>query len=241
MPRTCMSHHLCSQEFLCYKCLSFWVCRQLDMQKSAINSWKNALTVISWRYYTVPHMKQLRPLSGARIHFDWLTRFRLRATIDHHGPSIHSGHYTASINCGEKHSIATITQLRSLELLTIKLIISSLYVNSNWSYGPETVKLGFDLCDPDLWPWPFAWTSLLSLVIIGNTSWKFHDDRNMVKKVWWTDRRTDRQTDWTIHKAAWSQLKTRDTKGINEGGVIWNSKTVYTSVNTVSLFTEKAL
>ena len=25
--------------------------------------------------------------------------FSLRATIDHHGPSIHSGHYTASINC----------------------------------------------------------------------------------------------------------------------------------------------
>ena len=26
-------------------------------------------------------------------------KFSLRATIDHHGPSIHSGHYTASINC----------------------------------------------------------------------------------------------------------------------------------------------
>ena len=29
-------------------------------------------------------------------------RFSLRATIDHHGPSIHSGHYTASINCCKK-------------------------------------------------------------------------------------------------------------------------------------------
>ena len=48
-------------------------------------------------------------------------KFSLRATINHHGPSIHSGHYTASINCCEKkHSIATITQLRSLELLTTK-------------------------------------------------------------------------------------------------------------------------
>ena len=26
-------------------------------------------------------------------------KFSLRATIDHHGPSMHSGHYTASINC----------------------------------------------------------------------------------------------------------------------------------------------
>ena len=29
-------------------------------------------------------------------------KFSLRATIDHHGPSIHSGHYTASINCCKK-------------------------------------------------------------------------------------------------------------------------------------------
>ena len=47
-------------------------------------------------------------------------QFSLRATINHHGPSIHSGHYTAFINCCKKHSIATITQLRSLELLTAK-------------------------------------------------------------------------------------------------------------------------
>ena len=31
-----------------------------------------------------------------------LLKFSLRATIDHHGPSIHSSHYTASINCCEK-------------------------------------------------------------------------------------------------------------------------------------------
>ena len=30
-------------------------------------------------------------------------------------------------------------------------IISSSYVNSNLSYSPETVKLGCDLCDLDLW------------------------------------------------------------------------------------------
>ena len=43
-------------------------------------------------------------------------KFSLRATIDHHGPSIHSGIYIASINCCKKHSIATIRQLRSFEL-----------------------------------------------------------------------------------------------------------------------------
>ena len=29
-------------------------------------------------------------------------KFSIRATIDHHGPSIHSGHYTAFINCCKK-------------------------------------------------------------------------------------------------------------------------------------------
>ena len=30
-------------------------------------------------------------------------KLSLQATIDHHGPSIHSGHYTASINCCKKN------------------------------------------------------------------------------------------------------------------------------------------
>ena len=45
-------------------------------------------------------------------------KFKLRATIDHHGPSIHSGDYTASINCCEKkHSIATTTKTPLLHML----------------------------------------------------------------------------------------------------------------------------
>ena len=78
-------------------------------------------------------------------------------------------------------------------------------MNSNWSYSPETVKLGCDLCDLDLWPWPFAWTLLLSLVIT---------PENFMMIRWWehsqkgvTDRRTDRRTENTICRAAWSQLK----------------------------------
>ena len=77
-------------------------------------------------------------------------------------------------------------------------------MNSNWSYSPETVKLGCDLCDLDLWP--FAWTLRWSLVIT---------PENFMMIRWWehsqkgvTDRRTDRQTKNTICRAAWSQLKT---------------------------------
>ena len=59
-------------------------------------------------------------------------KFSLRVTIDHHGPSIHSGHYTASINCCKKHSIATITQLRSLELLIAKTPLLHMLYYMNW-------------------------------------------------------------------------------------------------------------
>ena len=58
--------------------------------------------------------------------------FNLRATIDHHGPSIYSGHYTASINCCKKHSIATIAQLRSLESLTAKTPLLHMLYYMNW-------------------------------------------------------------------------------------------------------------
>ena len=59
-------------------------------------------------------------------------QFSLRATIDRHGLSIHCGHYTASINCCKKHSIATITQLRSLELLTAKTLLLHMLYYMNW-------------------------------------------------------------------------------------------------------------
>ena len=69
----------------------------------------------------------------------------------------------------------------------------------------------------DLWPWPFAWTLVWSLVIT---------PENFMMIRWWehsqkgvTDRQTDRQTDGrkiTIHRAAWSQLKT-----LNSGQNQW--------------------
>ena len=57
-------------------------------------------------------------------------------------------------------------------------IFSSSYVNSNWSYSPETVKLVCDLCDLDLWPLTSNFCKDVTFVI-GNKSWKFHDDTMM--------------------------------------------------------------
>ena len=93
-------------------------------------------------------------------------------------------------------------------------------MNSNWSYSPETkiwvvtsVTLTFDL-----WPWPFAWTLPWSNVITPENfmmiRWCEHSQKGVTDGQ--TDRRTDRRTDGqtdrrtenTIHRAAWSQLKT---------------------------------
>ena len=65
-------------------------------------------------------------------------------------------------------------------LLQALCIISSSYVNSNWSYSLETVKLGFDLCDLDLWPLTLTFCMALTLVIgYYINSWKFYDDTIM--------------------------------------------------------------
>ena len=55
----------------------------------------------------------------------------------------------------------------------------------------------------DLWPWPFAWTSLLSMVLTPDNfmmiRWWKHSEKGVTDGP--TDRRTDRQTDWlTIHR-----------------------------------------
>ena len=81
----------------------------------------------------------------------------------------------------------------------------------NWSYSPEMAKLGFHLCDLDLWPLnlTFAVALLLSLAIIPENfmmiRWWEHSEKGVTDGG--TDGQMDRQTDWTFHRAAWSQLK----------------------------------
>ena len=57
----------------------------------------------------------------------------------------------------------------------------------------------------DLWPWAFAWTSLWSLVITPENfmmiRWWEHSQKGVM------DGETDRRTENTIHRDAWSQLK----------------------------------
>ena len=104
----------------------------------------------------------------------------------------------------------TLKNNRAPLLSNIKLYVSfhhhmriqtGVTVRKRLSWVLTSVTLTFNL-----WHWPFAWTSLLSLVIT---------PENFMMIWWWehsqkgvTDRRTDRRTENTIHRAAWSQLKT---------------------------------
>ena len=70
-----------------------------------------------------------------------------------------------------------------------------------WLNGVMTsVTLTFDL-----WPWPLAWTLCLSIAITpGNfrmIQWQEHCQKGV------TDGQTDRQTEISVLRAAWSQLK----------------------------------
>ena len=89
-------------------------------------------------------------------------------------------------------------------------------MNSDWSHGPETAKWDHDLCNLDLSPLTLAFCMDITSVI-GNHFWKFHDD-TMRGTLWkrchrQTDRQADRQTEITIPRAAWSQLKTHERCG----------------------------
>ena len=80
-------------------------------------------------------------------------------------------------------------------------------VRKRLSWVLTSVTLTFDL-----WPWSFAWTSLLTMVITSENfmmiRWWEHGEKGVTDRRTdgRTDRRTDIRTDWTSHKAAWSQL-----------------------------------
>ena len=69
-------------------------------------------------------------------------------------------------------------------------------VRKRLSWVVTSVTLTFDL-----WPWPFAWTLLWSLVIT---------PENFMMTRWWEHSQkgvTDRRTETTICRAAWSAAK----------------------------------
>ena len=87
----------------------------------------------------------------------------------------------------------------------------------------------------DLWPWPFAWTLPWSVVITPENfmmiRWWEHSQKGVTDRQ--SDGQTDRQTENTIHRAAWSQLKINYT---THGA--YSKKTPYYNTNTNKSFNE---
>ena len=108
----------------------------------------------------------------------------------------------------------TLKNNREPLLSNIKLCISFLHhkwiqtgvtVRKRLSWVVTSVNLTFDL-----WPWPFAWTLPWSVVITPENfvmiRWWEHSQKGATDRQ--TDGQTDRRTENTIHRTAWSQLKT---------------------------------
>ena len=77
-------------------------------------------------------------------------------------------------------------------------------VRKRLSWVLTSVTLTFDL-----WPWPLAWTLLLSMVITPENfmmiRWPEHSQKGVTDRQ--TDRQTDGRTERSVLRAAWSQLK----------------------------------
>ena len=94
----------------------------------------------------------------------------------------------------------TLKNYRASLLSNIKLPVS--FHHHLWIQTGATVRKLLS------WFWPLTLTFCMDLIlVIGDNSWKFHDDENIVKKVWQAVRLTDGRTENTIHGAAWLQLK----------------------------------
>ena len=81
-------------------------------------------------------------------------KFSLRATIDHHhGPSIHSGHYTASINCCKKTfycSDHTITEFGIIDSKNSSTAYVTLYGLIDTWFSDSNRRVG-------VWSLPWRW------------------------------------------------------------------------------------
>ena len=89
-------------------------------------------------------------------------RLSQRPAINHHGPSMHSAHYPASITFVKKNSIATTTKLRSLKLLIAITPLPHIFHFINWStYVLDSNRM------MGVWLLPWRWRIFSVLLIAG--------------------------------------------------------------------------
>ena len=139
--------------------------------------------------------------------------FYATSSFVHHFVAI--GEFKLEFQSGNAQSGSNLTLFRTVWPWNLTYDLEQMWIQTGvrvrkrLSWVLTSVTLTFDL-----WPWPFAWTSLLTMVITPENfmmiRWWEHGEKGVTDRQTdgRTDRRTDGRTDWTSHIAAWSQLKT---------------------------------
>ena len=82
-----------------------------------------------------------------------LHKFSLQATIDHHGPSMYSGHYTASINCCKLTIYCNDSKITEFESIDTKNSSTAYVVMYNWLHIGFRARTG----GWEFWLLPWRW------------------------------------------------------------------------------------
>ena len=82
-----------------------------------------------------------------------LHKFSLQATIDHHGPSMYSGHYTASLNCCKRTFYCNDNKITEFKTIDIKNSSTAYVVMYNWLHNGLRTRTG----GWEFWLLPWRW------------------------------------------------------------------------------------
>ena len=203
----------------CHSPLHYSHITSASWQRPCLHAKHHSITVISRQHHDNVHvfMPLTTPLQSYHVSIMTTSLYSCQAPL--HYSHITIGHLFFATSSFVHHSVAIgefKLELQSGNAQSGSWVHQS-YVNSNWSYSRLSWVVTSVTLTFDLWPWPFAWTSLLSLVITPENfmmiGWWEHSQKGVTDRRTdgrtdrQTDGQTDRRTDWTIHRAAWSQLK----------------------------------
>ena len=144
-----------------------------------------------WPWKTTGHLS--KPTSSFVHHFAAIGKFKLELQARNAKFGSKSANFLSGVSL-KYDGWPWKKERTSSMLLQFLCIISKPYINSNWSYSPENAKLGFDLCDLNLWPLTLKFCMDITSVIGDTpenfmTRWLEHSEKGV------PDRQMDGQTD----------------------------------------------
>ena len=113
-----------------------WCVRIWDTTQTSIISAGTVLCANMILTYSVHNHATIAVLIGSRFNYELINclwkgvgyhivvlgyhKFSLQATIDHHGPSIYSGHYTTSVNCCNRTFYCNDNKITEFDMINTK-------------------------------------------------------------------------------------------------------------------------